>query len=413
MMGKANLLNIVIVIFLVCVIAGSLIFGADNAQTVTATTDVAENVISGDGIVTVYSTLVKANEDGHVLFSVEDGKLIKKYTTIASVYSGEIDKNTEEQLKLLNDRIAFSKSTEKFAEEVFNDIGSINKEINTQFNEIASETAGGNYKEVYNRKSRIITYHKKSLELKGETVEVTNTETVSDADISGLEQALNVNKSVYTSPADGMFSPGVDNFDQLLNPDIAMTLKPGEYKKIYKTDVEAQKEVKKDAPFAKIINNFEWYLVASFPESEISDLKTGSNVKLRVKSISDSEVSGSVVYISEKEGRERVLVIKSTKYVEGIYTADKVEFDIVKRSYRGIKIPTSSIIKKDKAEGVYAVKGGVYRFVQVNILYRDKNYVIIEDKSTAGNQSQNVILYDLVVTNPDNVKEGSITGGAM
>jgi len=120
-----------------------------------------------------------------------------------------------------------------------------------------------------------------------------------------------------------------------------------------------------------------------------------------------------VVYISEKEGKERVLVIKSTKYVEGIYTADKVEFDIVKRSYRGIKIPTSSIIKKDKAEGVYAVKGGVYRFVQVNILYRDKNYVIIEDKSTAGNQSQNVILYDLVVTNPDNVKEGSITGGAM
>lgn len=412
-MNKANLLNIVIVVFLLCVILGSLIFGADNAQTITAVSDVAENVVEGSGIVTVYSNLIYSNEDGYALFSVEDGKMIKKYTTVASVYSGEITKETEERLKLLNDRITFSKSTEKYEDEVFNDIGSINKEINNRLSEISTGTGNGDYSEVYSHKSRVITYHKKSLELKGEAVDGITTDKMSDEEITGLEKELNVKKNVYTSPSDGMFSSRVDNFDILLSPDIAKTLTPKQYKELVKTDIENISEVKKDHHFAKIINNYEWYLVASFKTDEISDLEVGSPVKIRVKSISEDEVSATVVHLSDESDKERVMVVKSTKYIEGIYHSDKVEFEIVKKSYKGLKLPVSCLIKKDGAEGVYATKGGVYRFVPVNVLYRDKNYVIVEDNSIRGRQGANVILYDLVVTNPGHVKEGSIAGGAL
>lgn len=412
-MNNAKILNIVIIVFLVCIIAGSLIFGADHANTITAVLETAESVVDGSGIVTVYGRLITANESGHVLYSVEEGKLIKKYTTIASVYSGEISDEMSEKLKLLNDKIAFSKSTEQYKNEVFNDIGSVNNEINNQFSRIISDTQTGDYSNVYNLKSRIITYHEKALKMKGETVAAPASESDSTQSLR-LEQELHVEKSVYTSPVDGMFSPRVDNFDKLLTPDTAVTLTPKSYKNLMKNDVKQEREIAKDVPFAKIINNFEWYLVSSLPSSEISDIEVGSNVDIVVKSVSDSKVNGQVIYISEEESKEKVIVIKSTKLVEGIYTADKVEFEIIKKSYKGLKIPTSSIIKKEGKEGVYTIKEGVYKFAEVEVIFRDKNYVLIKDKSSGlESDGYNVILYDLVVSNPEKVKEGAIAGGAM
>lgn len=412
-MNNAKILNIVILTFLICIIAGSLIFGADKAQTVTVVADTAESVVSGNGIITLYSNLITAEEDGHVLYSVEEGKLIKKYSTVASVYSGEISEDMAEKLKLLNDKITFSKSTEQYKNEVFNDIGSLNKEINTRFTEIISDTAYGDYSEVYEHKSRIITYHEKTLEMKGEAVE---NSTVSDetAEIAQLEQELNIEKKVYTSHSDGMFTPVVDNFDSLLTPDTAVTLTPKSYKELIKNEVEVITEVTKGKPFAKVLNNFEWYLVSSLPAGELTDISEGSAVSLSITSVSDSVVDGTVVYISEEESKENVVVIKSTKYIEGIYTADKVEFEIIKNSYRGLKIPASSVIKKEGKEGVYVVKDGIYRFAETEILFRDKNYVIISSSGTGQySGGSSVILYDLVVSNPDVVKEGSIAGGAI
>ncbi len=412
-MNSAKILNIVIIVFLICVIAGSLIFGADNARTVTAISETAESVVEGSGVVTVYGSLISANEDGHVLYSVEEGKLIKKYTTIASIYSGEISDEMSEKLKLLNDKITFSKSTEQYKNEVFNDIGSLNNEINTQFTQIISATAYGDYSEVYELKSRIITYHEKALQMKGE--DVAASEAADDsAQIQQLEQELNIKKSVYTSPVDGMFSPRVDNFDNLLNPEKALELTPKSYKELMKNEVKAMNGIAKDTPFAKIINNFEWYLISSLPSDEISDIDVGSDVNIIVKSVSDSKVNGKVIHMSAEENKEKVVVIKSTKLIEGIYTADKVDFEIIKNSYKGLKIPASSIIKKDGKEGVYTVKDGVYKFAAIEVLFRDKNYVIIKDNSSGlVSDGYNVILYDLVVTNPEKVKEGSIAGGAM
>ncbi len=412
-MNKSKLLSLVIVIFLICVLLGSLIFGADSANTVTATSHTAESLLSGEGIVTFYSELINASSDGHALFSAQEGKLIKKYSTVASVYTGEISDEMAEQLKLLNDKITFNKSTEKYKSEVFNDIGSLNKEINNQFSDIINNTASGNYSDVYELKSRILTYHEKALAMKGEQVPAPQSEN-DNAKIAELEKTFSVNKTVYTSPVDGMFSPRIDNFDTLVNPDSAQTLTPKSYKDIIKNDIVEVTAVEKDKPFAKIINNFEWYLVSSFSSADVKDLEVGDEVSIRVSSISDSRVKAKIIYISEEEKKERVMVIKSTKYIDGIFAADKVEFEIVKNSYKGLKIPTSAIVKKDSKEGIYSVKDGVYKFVEIKVLYRDKNYVIIEDRSSEYvSGSGAIVLYDLVVTNPEKVREGSIAGGAL
>lgn len=408
-----KLLNIVIIVILICVIAGSLIMSADKAKTVTAVTDSVESKVSGSGIITVNSVPVVATKAGKALFAVEEGKVVKRYTTVANVYSGEIDEETGEKLRRLNDKLAFSRNARQYEQNVFDDIGSINKEINRLYVEIINLTAENNYTDVYGLKSQIKTYHDKILKMKGETPPPS--ETVStETEIAEMESRLSVEKVTYSSPSEGVFSSSTDNFDELLSPQLAKELTPAEAEKLLKTPVEPVTEITEGKSFAKIINGFEWYLVSVFEEEEISELSVGSSVKLRITSISDSKVPGSVVHISPAEKGKVVAVIKSTHTVDGIYFADKVDFEIVKTTRKGLKIPVSCLIKRDGGEAVMAAKNGIYRMIPVDVIFRDKNYVIIEDKSS-GFESDNshIIRYDLVVTNPGSVNEGDIAGGAV
>ena len=294
-------------------------------------------------------------------------------------------------------------------------VGGMSEEdlINRLYVEIINQTAENNYTNVYECKSRIKTYHDKVLAMKGETPPPSETANA-EAEIGELEAALNVEKITYSSPADGVFSSAMDNFDELLTPDIAKTLTPEAFEKLMKTDVEPSGEITEGKPFAKIINGFEWYLVAEFSEDETEELSEGSTVGIRITSISDAKVSGTVLYISPAEKEKVVCVIKSTRLIEGIYTADKVDFEIIKTTRKSLKIPVSCLTEKDGKEAVMTVKNGLYRLVQVNVIFRDKNYVIIEDKSSGfESDAGNIILYDLVVTNPDSVNEGDIAGGGM
>lgn len=410
-MSKAKWFIIGFSVLLILIISISLIFGATSAKTVTVTAEKAENTVSGNGIVTMQVKFINSEQDGYALYSAEEGKLVKKYTPVASVYSGEINNEMIEQLKLLNDKMTFEKNAEAYKDEVFNDIGSINKEINQSFSEIMNDTSSGDYSKVYELKSRIVAYYEKALEMSGGTP-VYKEETDGSGRIKELEAQLNLTKQVYTSPMDGMFSPRIKNFDKLITPESALTLSPSDFENIMKNPVSENENVVADEPFAKIINNFEWYLVSSLDENDISELEEGSVVEIRITSLTDISVDGKVVYMSEAENGKKVIVVKSTKFIEGIYSADKVSFEIVKKSYKGLRIPISAIIEREDKEGVLAIKDGVYRFVEINVIFRDKSYVIIEDKSsefTSVNSS--IVLYDVVVSNPGNVKEGSIAGG--
>lgn len=410
-MSKAKWFIVGFSVLLIMIITIGLIFGATAAKTVTVIAERAENTVAGNGIVTMQLRFINSEQDGYALYSAEEGKLIKKYTPIASVYSGEINDEMIEQLKLLNDKMTFEKNAETYKDEVFNDIGSINKEINKSFSKIMNDTSSGDYSEVYEMKSRIVAYHEKALEMSGETP-VHKEAADGSGRIKELEAQLNLTKQVYTSPMDGMFSPRIKNFDKLLTPEKALALSPSEFENIMKTPVTENENVEAGEPFAKIINNFEWYMVSSLNEEDISGLEEGSVVEIRVTSLTDISVDGKVVYISESENGKKVIVVKSTKFIEGIYSADKVSFEIVKKSYKGLRIPVSAIIKREDKEGVLAIKDGVYRFVEINVIFRDKSYVIIEDKSSEfASVNSGIMLYDVVVLNPENVKEGSIAGG--
>lgn len=395
-------------IFLILIAAGVIYYiNSFTTSTITVYKDTVEDKTIKTGIVTAYTTPVKAAQSGEALYACEEGKLITPYSKIATVYSGELDEESRDKLRALNDKIVFSEAAKTSKANITGDIASISRDINNAFLSVVTETNENNYKNVYKLKNEITAYNKKLMELKGEKVEVSEIN-IQD-EINKVERGLNFTKKVYTSPVNGMFSTKVSNFDELINPDIAMKLNVDEYNKLYSTDPVNCNTVEEGRSFCKIINNYEWYIVSKFTKEEIDKLKVGSFVELRVINCSDLKVSGTVSYISEYKGNEAVVVVKSTKNLDNVWTSNKVEFELIKSTKTGLKIPSASVIEKDGKQGVYVIKDSVYKFIEIEPVLYGENYILIKDKGVdEASERVNVILYDFVVVNPKNITEGAI-----
>lgn len=393
---------------LIAVLAGGIsmyYISTHSANTVTVYKETVENKIKATGIVCADQYLIKADSDGVALYNCREGKLILPYVKVATVYSGSITEEAGNKLRAINDKIVFAEANEKLGKNIVGDVTTINRDINNSLHTIITETNENNYENVYKLKNEILAYNKKLMELKGVKVEIKE-ENLND-EINKIEAQMSGGKKVYTSPVNGMFSTKITPWDELITPQSVMTLTVKEFDDLLKKKGEESEGVTSGKPFCKIINNYEWYIVSKFSTEAIEDLKVGKTIEIRVTTNSERKVEGTVSYISEAEHNESVVVIKSTKNLDNIWTSGKVEFELIKNTKTGFKVPQSALIEKGGKKGVYAVKDSLYKYIEVEPLIYDGEYVILKDKTLdGGSQRENIILYDYVVINPEKVREG-------
>ena len=402
---KSRILGIVLLMVVLVGGVSMYYISTHTAKTVTVYKETVENKIKSTGIICTDQTLIKSESDGVALYNCREGKLILPYIKIATVYTGEISEESKEKLRAVNDKIVFAEANDKQGKNIVGDVTSINRDINNSIHEIITTTNENSYENVYKLKNEIIAYNKKLMELKGVKVEIK--EENLNEEINKIESGMNSGKKEYLSPVNGMFSTKITPWDELINPENIMTLTVKDYNKLLKEQISEESGVQAGKPFCKIINNYEWYLVSKFPAKEIGDLSVGKSVEIRVTTNSDRKVEGTIQYISEEDGKELVVVIKSTKNLDNIWTSGKVDFELIKNTKTGFKVPQSALIKRDGKVGVYAVKDSLYKYIEVETVIYDGDYVLLEDKTSEGvSQRNSIILYDYVVINPEKVREG-------
>ena len=129
-------------------------------------------------------------------------------------------------------------------------------------------------------------------------------------------------------------------------------------------------------------------------------------VKIRFTDIDFEAVDATVTDIREEENGESVIVMKSKKYVDMIYSTSKANIEIIKHSYEGFDVPLESIRMVDGKTGVYVVKTNKSRFVPVNILYKNKDRVIVSEKITNGEST--LKLYDELIVVGRNLYDNKV-----
>ncbi len=378
-------------------------------KTATAMVETVEDKMTTQGVLAFEEELFTSDSDGEALFVYPDGQRIVSKVKIATVYQGSIDEDTKEKLLIANNNIKQSETRLSNKVNMPSDPAMAKKEISQISNSVAVETDALDYSNVYQYKNDIISrIDYINLQSGKESLESKNIQQLK-AEIAEIEHSINYAKKQYYNTQTGIFSTKIDGFENLIHHKNVQDITVADLDAILKTKPEMKSGVAAEVPFCKVINNFKWYISGLFSVEELAELKSGSSVKIRIPGLSAVAVKGTVVSISEPENDRCAVVISSTEHIDGLFESRMMQFELIKQECSGFRIPREAITTIDGEEGVFVIRSGVAKFRPIQKVYEEKNFVLSENDAAAelGN-SAGIVLYDLVILEPENVYEDKI-----
>lgn len=381
-------------------------------KTSTAMIESVEDKLSKEGILSFDEELFLSPNDGEALFMYPDGQRIVSKVKIATVYKGSIDAATKEKLMVANNNIKQSETRLNNKVNMPSDPAMARKEVSTISGSLAVETDEFDYSNVYRYKNDIISRIDYINAQSGkESLETKNIEQLKN-EISAIENSINYEKKQYYNTQTGIFSTKIDGFENVITSDSAQTIKVSDLKSILAMKPEAKSGVVANQPFCKVINNFTWCVSGIFTQEELGELKAGSSVKIRIPGLSATAVNAVIAFVSEPEDDQYAVTIRSADYIEGLFEARNVEFELIKKDCSGFRIPQQALTTIDGQEGVFVIRSGVAKFRPVKKIYEEKNFILSEKQaSSETGDSSGIVLYDLIILEPQKVYEDKIIKG--
>ncbi|RCW62058.1 HlyD family efflux transporter periplasmic adaptor subunit [Halanaerobium sp. ST460_2HS_T2] len=189
--------------------------------------------------------------------------------------------------------------------------------------------------------------------------------------VDGLENKVNANDLKQIN---------LSNFEEL----------KGNYRHLLSGD-----RIKKEEPLYRIINNFKLYLVAQIPNSQVKRFRTNELIFLEQKN-SDKLIEAKIVDIRHNLNNT-FFVIELDQFISRWINRRRININIIKNIYRGIKIPRKAVFSQPSGQGVLKVSGyNKYEFQKVVILNGNSQYVIVNGLDIG----------EEIITNPEDFDYG-------
>ncbi len=364
---------------------------------------VAENKLTTDTYIIKDETLVAAPETGILNCLVDENERVARYSHIATVFVGNFPEELQVKLRNINEKISKLEHNFNDRSVYVSDVAATENAIYSRINNVIDA--------VYNNDLSDSVQYKDDLNkiignINGEKV-ADNTELDSLYNQKAeIEKQLNGSVSNIYSPISGLFSSKVDGYENYLSAKNISLFTPSYIKEAKEHKEGSYENAVKGQPVVKVSNNYLWYVTAVVDYTWAENLKKGDAVSLRFPSISDDKYDAKVNFISDEQDGEVVLVISCEKNVTNLFGVREIEAEIIKNSYSGFKISKEAVrILPDGTSGVYVLKDRVARFKTVDVLYNGETYVIAREDNSISN---NVLLYDEVILNIENIEDGKI-----
>lgn len=339
-------------------------------------------------------------------FSVEQGKIYQEERATGyiireeTIVKGSNYKNGMEQIKTEGERVAKgepifryftsgeenlvnkikeldSKIEEALAKEntlLLGDIRTLEKQIETDINSLYYEN---NMQKISKIKKEISNSIVKKAKIAGELSPAGSYLKKLVDERSKYENQLNEGAEYLNSPISGVISYKVDGYEDVLNTQDFSKLTS---KFLEGLNLKVGQVVADSKESAKIINNFECYIVSILDSRQAKDAKVGQTVKLRLPN--EVEIDSEIVYITNEDSKV-VIVFEIDKQVQEMISYRKISFDIIWWSYSGKKVPNEAITYEKKGENqvayVIRTRVGYQDKIWVKVLRSNEKYTIVDN----------------------------------
>lgn len=358
-------------------------------------------------------------KSGILAYIIDDGEKVNANGAVARLFENTTDVENWQQYNELNSELAMLKQLGNSENSMFVDLDTVEAQITAQTVSFKNCIQSGRYNLAQNAKLNL-------LQLYNERAVITGVSADFQPRISELEAKLseiNVAKGIgdVKSKKSGVFVSNLDGFEQSLDYDRAESLMAA--------DIVSM--VKKDPPsdaVGKVITTLNWYLLCPITSEQALSVTTGSDtVEVSVPKVISYSIPGTIEAVNQGSKTEDGLLVIKCDYMDSALANIRSEDITIKtKTYEGLRINRKAIHEdyitvtdfdengeavgthEEKVQGVYVLYGNKLNFVQVNIIYSDKEFVIcnpdVSDPAIIGDKT--VSLYDEVVIQGKELYDG-------
>src|SRR6056297_359982 len=403
--NKKNNSNIVkILVFLLLV--SFLLYYVDNIrfeiESYSAEKGSLEDKYTGTAIIIKDEDVYYSNYKGAAKNYFEEGERIKRGALISTIYPDFQSAGISREIDKINTAIDVRENSKD---------SDVNQELINQIEaEIQSLILEKKYKEAF----EILEKYKGN---KGNTNEYTDM-TLEELyekreDLSAYISNKKIN--IY-SKTSGLVSYKIDNAEKIFNIEKIDSFTFGDYNIVnLEENITKKEKLGIDDPVLKVVDNFEWYIMIN-----LENIKLENNKLINIRVVENNEIIKGKIIKKQINNTDTFLIIEGDKYFYDFFNERYLDVEIILDKYNGIKIKNNSIIEKEGIQGVYVIGASkIVKFYPIKIIGQNEEISIIDEglKYTLNSRGQvslndenyyTVKLYDKVISDPKEVKEGQI-----
>ena len=205
---------------------------------------------------------------------------------------------------------------------------------------------------------------------------------------NSILSSLGIDYTIEKAEEAGLVSYSTDGFEDFKEEDLTKELFHNP--KVKKEYIEAGAKVEEGRPLYKLISSNKWEIVFPLSEDDMKELENRHKVKLHFEN-PDLELRGDLFFVRAKDGKSYGKV--ELKDYQDYFLEDRfIQFSLQEREEKGLKIPASSVVKKefyiipneflylseDGTQGFYRKESdGSKKFVASEIYRKDQQYAYI------------------------------------
>ena len=356
-------------------------------------------------------TVISAGSPGVLESLAGELQLVKNGKQVAAVYQGDVDSETQQKLKQVNDRITEITNTLESDTLFEGDAHKLEENIAARASDLVVAANTRNVSRAAELRTDLNKLMDKKRSVTGQDGAAASVLDQLYAEKQQYESMLSATRQPLYAPKPGLYSTAVDGFETALTPAAIGAMTVSEFETLQKTEVPADPNAN---AACKVMSNIEWHAAMLLDEDEAEPIREGMEraaqnglsytVYLRLdEHLEDS--TATVAYVSPAENGKCVVIATATDYNPVALQNRKLDITLVRDKYEGLKVPMEAIRVKDGVQGVYAVTDGLMKFKSTEILYNDAHYAIVKEDNL---NADSLLLYDEVVLEAKNINEGAL-----
>lgn len=368
------LLSVFIILYVVTQ-AVSFFYSPYDTETVFETT--INNSIHTSGLVIRNESVINQKKQGVLSYQIPNGSKVSKNSIIAMRYASEQDMMTQAKIESITKEINMLTEAQKKGATAGATLDSITTQLNETYLQLMGDLNHLALDKLEDYKLNIQELISKKHIVIGKQADYNAKIAALQAEQKELQSSIQSKPTSVTAENSGYFAQTVDGYEEQFLCADANSVSVDTLNQLITQKKEMDANKSEDTYIGKLIDSFEWKLVALVNKTDVTSIKAGNSVRLIFHAYGDTEYEATVDYVDFDKDREQNTVVLSCNIMDNNITRMRVEdVEIAKSSITGIKVPKKAVRYENGEIGAYEKIRQKLYFRKIDKLYETEDYII-------------------------------------